>query len=98
MVDEEKISNILDPPNIDKEEKAYLTLKKDPTESTKRKITEKLKSVKDNGKLSYQQYMELLSRSQKHYWGYRVSPRYIRTQVILHTDLLWIIQGVAPTR
>ena len=50
---EEKMSKIVDPPNVEEEEKMFLSLKKDPTKSIKCKITEKLKSLKDDGKLSY---------------------------------------------
>ena len=58
QVYEKKMDLILDPPSI-KEEKTYLNLKEDPTKSMKCEITEKLKMLKDDGKLSFQQYMEL---------------------------------------
>ena len=37
----------------------YLNFKKDPTTSINCKITKKLKTLKDDGKLSYQKYIEL---------------------------------------
>ena len=61
---EEKMSWILNPPNVEEEEKTYISLKNDPTKSVKRKITEKLKTLKDDGKHTYQQYMELKPKSE----------------------------------
>ena len=58
------MNKILDPSNVKEKEKTYLNVKKDFTKTIKCKITQKLKTLKDEGKLSYLQYIELKPQSE----------------------------------
>ena len=51
----EKLTLMLDHPNIEEKDKAHV---KDSTKNIKRKLTKKLKALKDVRKNTYKQYME----------------------------------------
>ena len=49
---------MLDPLDVEEKDKTYVRLDKDLTKHVKRKLTEKLKALKDARKITYKQYME----------------------------------------
>ena len=59
-----KMIKMLEPENVAEDKKTYIKLDKDPTKTVKNKITQKLKSLKDTGKITYKQYMEVKPQSE----------------------------------
>ena len=55
---ESKMFKKLDPPDIAEDAKTYVKLSKGTSKDIKTKVTQKLKSLKDDGKISYKQYMK----------------------------------------
>ena len=61
---EKKMLKLLDPPDMTDDAKTYVKLSKDPTEVIKSKITQKLKSFKDKGNITYKQYIDIKPHSE----------------------------------